>query len=280
MGWLKRVLGRRDPPWLKQVPGGVEVTATLFEGRFRIDVVGESHYQDALEQIAGGRTEEGANLESIALLVPEPANRYDPNAVQILVDGKLVGYLSRNNAEVLQPAILQQMRQTGRGVACRSRVVGGWDRGGGDRGHFGVRLYFDPADFGIDPDDLEGEWEEPEVHTGRARGGGAGPGMVEGRHYTEYVDEVRRLRREGKEDEAERLLLRLVDAVEAEAAAQGWGVAPWYYERLAIIYRKRKDLDAEVSILERFAAQRHAPGASAPRLLERLEKTRALRDRR
>ncbi|HWO71024.1 MAG TPA: hypothetical protein VNP94_09760 [Actinomycetota bacterium] len=90
---------------------------------------------------------------------------------------------------------------------------------------------------------------------------------------------MRRLRREGKEDEAERLLLRLVDAVEAEAAAEGWGVAPWYYEQLAIIYRKRKDLDAEVRILERFAGQRHAPGASPPKLLERLEKARALRDR-
>jgi hypothetical protein len=98
--------------------------------------------------------------------------------------------------------------------------------------------------------------------------------------FTEHVDEVRELRRQDRDEEAERLLLRLVEAVEAEAAAEGWGVAPWYYEQLAIIYRKRKDLDAEVSILERFARQRHAPGASPPKLLARLERARTLRDRR
>ena len=40
------------------------------------------------------------------------------------------------------------------------------------------------------------------------------------------------------------------------------GVAPWYYEQLAIIYRKRKDYLKEIEVLERFAKQKHAPGAS------------------
>lgn len=279
MGLLRRLLGRGDPPWLEPVPGGLEVTATLYEGRFRVDAVGESRYQDALEAIAGGRTEEGANLETVALLVPEPTTRYDRNAVQVLIDGRLVGYLSRENAEILQPRILEMVRRTRQAVACRALVVGGWDRGGGDRGHFGVRLYLDPADFGLAADELDGEWEEPEAHTARGRGAGRGPGFVDGRHFTDYVDEVRRLRREGQEEEAERLLLRPVDAVEAEAAAEGWGVAPGYYEQLAIIYRKRKDFHSEVRILERFARQRHAPGASPSKLLEPLEKARALRDR-
>jgi hypothetical protein len=284
VGFLQRLLAGNDPPWLKRIPGGLEMSATLCEGRFRVDVVGESRYQEALQAIAGGRTEEGAALQTVALLVPEPTNRYDPNAVQVMIDGTVVGYLSRANAEVLQPRILEMVRRTRRAVACRARVVGGWDRGRGDRGHFGVRLYLDPADFGLDAEELDGWWEEPGVYTGRERGTGgreaaSGPGLVEGRHFTGYVDEVRRLRREGRDEEAEGLLLRLVDAVEAEAAAEGWGVAPWYYEQLAIIYRKRKDFDAEVRILERFAHQRHAPGASSPKLLERLEKARALRDR-
>jgi hypothetical protein len=54
-----------------------------------------------------------------------------------------------------------------------------------------------------------------------------------------------------------------VDAVEAEAAAEGSAVAPWYYEQLASIYHKRKDFDSEVPILQRFARQQHAPGSSA-----------------
>ncbi|MGQ0669703.1 MAG: HIRAN domain-containing protein [Actinomycetota bacterium] len=206
-------------------------------------------------------------METVALLIPEPANRYDPNAVAVCVDGKIVGYLSRDNAEVLQPAIMVPHRRHDRPVACRARIVGGWDRGAGDRGHFGVRLHLDPADLGVDPEDLDGDWEEPEAHTGRSGEPGrtSGPGTIDGRHYTAYVEEVRRLRREGNDEEAERLLLRLVDAVEAEARAEGWGVAPWYYEQLAIIYRKRKDHEAEVAILERYAAQPHAPGASPPR---------------
>lgn len=278
MGLLGRLFGRKDPPWLKPIPGGLEITATLSEGRFRVDVVGESRYQEALEAIAGGRTEDGADLETAALLVPEPSNRYDPNAVQVMIDGRVVGYLSRENAAVLQPRIVEMVRGTKRAVACRARVVGGWDRGGGDRGHFGVRLYLDPADLGVEADELDGWWEEPEARTGRRRGG-VGPGLVDGRHFTEYVDEVRELRRQGREEEAERLLLRLVDAVEAEAAAEGRGVAPWYYEQLAIIYRKRRDLDAEVCILERFARQRQASGASPSKLVARLERARALRDR-
>lgn len=84
----------------------------------------------------------------VALLIPEPANRYDPHAVAVWIDGKIVGYLSRDNAEVLQPAIMRLHQRHGRPVACRARIVGGWDRGAGDRGHFGVRLYLDPADFG------------------------------------------------------------------------------------------------------------------------------------
>lgn len=68
----------------------------------------------------------------------------------------------------------------------------------------------------------------------------------------------------------------LIKAVEAESRAEKWGVAPWYYEQLAIIYRKRKDYLKEIEVLERFAKQKHAPGASTPKLLERLEKARIL----
>lgn len=102
------------------------------------------------------------------------------------------------------------------------------------------------------------------------------PGYYKGLHYTKYVDQVKRLKSSGNYDKAEELLLHLIDAVEAEAKAEGCGVAPWYYEQLAIIYRKRKDYQAEVAILERFARQKHAPGAMPPILLDRLVKARKL----
>lgn len=101
------------------------------------------------------------------------------------------------------------------------------------------------------------------------------PGFVDGRHYSTSPDEVRRLKREGRLEEAEALLIRLVQATEAESKAEQWGVAPWYYEQLAIIYRKQKRPADEIEILERYARQRKAPGAGPAKLAERLAKLRA-----
>jgi len=100
------------------------------------------------------------------------------------------------------------------------------------------------------------------------------PGYVDGKHYTEFVDEVRRLKRIGDLDQAEALLLRLVDATEAEARAEGLGVAPWYYEQPAIVYRKRKLLHPEIAILERYQCQSKAPGVGPSVLADRLERLR------
>ena len=100
-------------------------------------------------------------------------------------------------------------------------------------------------------------------------------GFHEGRHYTEYVDVVEDLKRQNELDEAEKLLLSLVAATEAESRAKSWGVAPWYYEQLAIIYRQKQEPREELAILERFSKQQHAPGDKPAKLLERLEKVRA-----
>jgi len=85
-----------------------------------------------------------------------------------------------------------------------------------------------------------------------------GPGCYQGRHYTAYVDQVKDLKRKGDYARAERLLLELVNAVEAEAKANDWAVAPAYYEQLAIIYRKQKDSAKEIAILERYLEQLRA----------------------
>ena len=75
------------------------------------------------------------------------------------------------------------------------------------------------------------------------------------------------------------LLYELVDATEAEAQEAGWGVAPWYYERLAVIYRRNDRLDDEIAILERYAAQSKAPGAMPAQMAERLLRARELKKR-
>ena len=84
----------------------------------------------------------------------------------------------------------------------------------------------------------------------------------------EWCEIVKDHKRNGRYDEA---LIILDGCMQVEEAHSG-GVAPWYYEHAAIIHRKRRDRDAELAVLHRFAAQQHAPGAKPPKLLERLAK--------
>lgn len=111
--------------------------ATMASFTRPIEVVGESNYQSALLAAAGGKTADGpARTEHLALLVPEPSNPYDKNAVRVEIGGRLVGYLSRAVARELSA----DLRRIGTPLACHARITGGWNRGGGDTGSFGVVL--------------------------------------------------------------------------------------------------------------------------------------------
>lgn len=108
-------------------------------------------------------------------------------------------------------------------------------------------------------------------------------GTVNGKYYVEYVGQVKQLKRDDKHQEAIELLLKLIDAVESEAkVAKSFGrdgfTAPWYYEQLAIIYRKEKRYNDEVAILERH--QKENDWAGSTKLDERLKKARELRDKK
>lgn len=116
----------------------------ILEGAKRQPVKGESHYQGALSKICGGKTQDGHNLDVVAELRPEPTNNFDPNAVAVLISGRQVGYLPKEQAAKLQSKIHQLSSTQKRGIGCRAQVVGGWDRGPHEQGHFGVNLFFDP----------------------------------------------------------------------------------------------------------------------------------------
>ena len=124
----------------------------------RLAVVGESYYQQALRIVASGRAFGygfDEHLPVTAVLVPEPENPHDSNAVRVdvLVDGQSlkVGYLSRENARSYQPHLLELRRQ-GRIGMCPARVTGG----GSDK-YYGIYLHvadalciFAPAPDGPD----------------------------------------------------------------------------------------------------------------------------------
>jgi hypothetical protein len=106
-------------------------------------------------------------------------------------------------------------------------------------------------------------------------------GQVRGKHYTEWVDDVKALKRHEAYEEALILLSELMDAVEAESRAQNWVIAPWYYEQAAIVKRKLKDYQGEVEVLQRYLeAVAETPDGPRPELLDRQAKVVALRDRK
>ena len=96
-------------------------------GWFGQEVVGESHYFQALRSLAGAALT--GERETTAHLRLEPSNRHDRNAVQVLIEGRLVGYLPRESAaDYVDP--LRMVEQSGKVAQCRARIW--WRRGPGD----------------------------------------------------------------------------------------------------------------------------------------------------
>jgi hypothetical protein len=148
-GLLNRLFGTRTQPI---APAHLETTeATLYSGHDTLEVVGESHYQVALWQIVGGRRPDPVRHEVDAVIVPDPSNRYDPNAIEVRIDGSLVGYLSREDAAAYRPGLLRLIETSAnRIVALHAVIVGGGPRPDGI-GYLGVFLDHNPADFGLAP---------------------------------------------------------------------------------------------------------------------------------
>lgn len=242
-----------------------------------LEVVGESHYRAAIESGTGGPRTAGIRTIRWASLLAEHDNPYDPHAVGVLLDGHKVGHLSRDDAAAFWP-LLDRIQEAGRVAYCRADIYGGWNTSPMDRGDYRITLYASgPASQASRiAREIDGK-SKAEIAAARPSltpGSETGIGTVRGRRHFAWHGEVERLCDIGDQSAAVHLLLEIVNATEAESMAEGFGVAPAAYEALAIIYRQRKDRASEVAILERFASQHHAPGATPPKLLARLDRLR------
>ena len=142
-GLLSRLFG--GPPR----PAAETLAVTVYSGTETLEVVGESHYQDALWQIAGGRRSDRVRHGVYAILEPEPSNRHDPNAVKVVIGRSCVGYLAREDAAAYREGLLRLMASCETGiVALQGVIVGGGPRPDG-LGFLGVFLDHDPSDFGL-----------------------------------------------------------------------------------------------------------------------------------
>lgn len=121
------------------------ITATL-GGEVALEVVGESYRQDALWRLVGGRRSQPVRQEIVAVLVPED-NPHDANAVSVLIDDQLVGYLARAEAARYRPGVEALIGKIGI-VALSGLILGGGQRPDG-LGKLGVVLRHDPSDFGL-----------------------------------------------------------------------------------------------------------------------------------
>lgn len=110
---------------------------------FNFNIVGEGSYQDALSSIVGGHCLAGWDYRCEALIVPDPQNKHDENAVRVTINLATVGFLSRDDNRKYLDA-LRSAGLDGRPVACWATIIGGFIEFDEDDeeelGHFGVRL--------------------------------------------------------------------------------------------------------------------------------------------
>jgi hypothetical protein len=108
---------------------------------YTLEVVGEASYQKNLIAAAGTKGEESTQVFVDASVVCEEGNPHDPHAVRVDIKGRTVGYLSRPTARIWRETASQKQ------VVCPAVIRGGWDRGRGDSGNYGVWLA-PPREFG------------------------------------------------------------------------------------------------------------------------------------
>lgn len=81
------------------------------DDRMFYEAVGESHYNAAFSALYrrgvlnGDNRARGFETHLKAVLLPDLANQYDPNAVSVLLDGEHVGHVAREEAAEIRKAM-------------------------------------------------------------------------------------------------------------------------------------------------------------------------------
>lgn len=135
-----RLLTRRAPAsdqaGTVAAPGGV-IAKIRGNGRFEVDVVGESFYAENFETLARRHKPTDNEDESFgdAVLTLDDHNPHDAQAVAVFIEGLQVGHLSRDMARDFRAALKRDGLQQHRQFAVAARLY--W---GGDERHFSVTL--------------------------------------------------------------------------------------------------------------------------------------------
>jgi len=109
----ERPVKRRDPDRVRRLRG---------DGDFSVKAAGTSHYQKALLKVQDG-FKKHHNPDFLVDVVPEPENPHDPMALQLLLDGALLGYIPAELTSEIHDA-LKRVGQEGQRCKVLARLVG------------------------------------------------------------------------------------------------------------------------------------------------------------
>lgn len=134
MGNIFRTRNRtKAVPTLAQIDPAATVKSDSFtetamhwppNGKFLVDVVGESFYRDAIRKMAQNHSGAKALVYCTATIYPDDANEHDSQAVAIFIGKVKVGHLSRNAGPLLRQALVRS-RICNSSTTCDAVIHGG-----------------------------------------------------------------------------------------------------------------------------------------------------------
>jgi hypothetical protein len=83
-----------------------------------VDCVGEGHHHDGIKAVLG----KDKRTEGVAVLLPEPTNPHDRNAVGVYIDRHKVGHLPQDQARALHKQIRERMG-AGEVISVQAEVI-------------------------------------------------------------------------------------------------------------------------------------------------------------
>lgn len=230
-----------------------------------LEVSGEAYYRDGIGKIFRGlgRAEGGVTMQT-AYLVTEPNNKYDRNAVRVVVMGEQVGHVPQE----VSAAIARVCAGVGRGnvATVLARI---WARNDDGTWRSRVTLMFSgdresEKDYAAERRAADAYYAEREAERARKDAEKAAreaqkearrtAGAVEGQYWPLLKPSISELKRQKRMEEARDLLEQCIYAAEREAGVTGEVPDPWASEQMSVVLRRLRDYPRELAFLERYVA--------------------------
>lgn len=230
-----------------------------------LEVSGEAYYRDGIGKVfrSLGRTEGGVTMQT-AHLIPEPNNKYDRNAVRVIVMGQQVGHVPQESSA----AIARICAGVGRGniATVLARV---WARNDDGTWRSRVTLMFSgesesEKDYAAERREAEAYYAEREAERARKDAEKAvreaqkearrTAGAVDGQYWPLLKPSISELKRQKRMEEARDLLEQCIYAAEREAGVTGEIPDAWPSEQMSVVLRRLRDYPRELAFLERYVS--------------------------